>query len=153
MAKILKIDLQKSIVSVGMDNGELIDVALSEFSFVPQEGQTVNVFKNSEKIIITEGKPAGKTSNQSENDVKETNKITYALLVFFFGWLGINKFYIGDSGAGIITILVMLLSLILLGLPTLIVTTIEFINALVAPADANGNIKLKKVAGFIYIKE
>ncbi len=33
------------------------------------------------------------------------NKITAALLAFFFGWIGVHKFYLGQNFAGIIYIL------------------------------------------------
>lgn len=56
------------------------------------------------------------------------SKIVAALLAFFLGWLGIHKFYLGCSTAGIIMLAGSLGGFILLGIPTMIIAVIGFIE-------------------------
>ena len=64
------------------------------------------------------------------------NRIVAAILAFFFGGLGVHKFYLGKSGAGLVmlllTVLGIFLSFIFIGVPLLfIVGIIAFIEALI----------------------
>lgn len=68
----------------------------------------------------------------------DKNKIVAALLAFFLGGLGIHKFYLGKNTAGIIMLCSTLFGIILLFIPTIIVSVIafiEFIIYLVTPDD------------------
>ncbi|WP_428737720.1 TM2 domain-containing protein [Sulfurimonas sp.] len=58
----------------------------------------------------------------------EKNKIVAALLAFFLGGFGIHKFYLGCTTAGIIMLVVFLGGIILLGIPSMIIGIIAFIE-------------------------
>lgn len=60
----------------------------------------------------------------------DRNRIAAALLAFFLGALGIHKFYMGKSGAGMVMLLVSVFGVVLAGLPTMamgVIALIEFI--------------------------
>ncbi|MEA1672507.1 TM2 domain-containing protein [Nitrospirillum sp. BR 11163] len=60
----------------------------------------------------------------------EKNKLVACLLAFFLGTFGIHKFYLGYTTAGIIMLLVFLFGFILLGIPSVIIGLIAFIEAI-----------------------
>ncbi|WP_108650669.1 TM2 domain-containing protein [Dongshaea marina] len=55
-------------------------------------------------------------------------KITAALLAFFLGAFGAHKFYLGYTKQGVIMLLVFLFGFILLGIPSMIIGIIAFIE-------------------------
>ena len=57
-----------------------------------------------------------------------SKKIAAALFAFFLGALGAHKFYLGYTKQGIIMLLVFLFGFILLGLPSMIIGVIAFIE-------------------------
>jgi len=61
----------------------------------------------------------------------DKNKLVAGLLALFFGWIGIHKFYLGKKSAGIIMLVVSLLGFILLGIPTMVMAMIAFIEAII----------------------
>jgi len=61
----------------------------------------------------------------------DKNKLVAALLALFLGWFGMHKFYLGKKSAGIIMLVVSLLGFILLGIPTMIIGMIAFVEAIV----------------------
>ena len=58
----------------------------------------------------------------------DKNKWVAAILAFLFGILGVHKFYLGKKQAGVIMLVASLVGLILLGIPTLIVSIIAFVE-------------------------
>ncbi len=67
---------------------------------------------------------------------RPVNKVVYCLLAFFLGGLGIHKLYAGKTMMGIIYLVFCYTCI------PAIVAFIEFILALLKPADMNGNIWL-----------
>jgi len=61
----------------------------------------------------------------------DKNKVVAGLLALFFGWIGIHKFYLGRKSAGIIMLVVSLLGFVLLGIPTMVMGFIAFIEAII----------------------
>lgn len=60
---------------------------------------------------------------------KQKSKIVAGLLAIFFGPLAIHKFYLGCTTAGILTILIFFLGFILVGVPSMIITIVVFVEA------------------------
>lgn len=68
------------------------------------------------------------------NNTKAVNKVVYCLLAFFFGGIGVHKFYAGKIGSGI------LYFLFCWTFVPAVVAFIELVVALCKKADVNGNI-------------
>ena len=69
----------------------------------------------------------GSTAGQ----VGDKNKIAAALMAFFLGWLGVHKFYLNKSGAGIIMLLCGTIVWLLFAIPPLVVGVIAFIEFII----------------------
>lgn len=57
-----------------------------------------------------------------------SKKVAAALLAFFFGAFGVHKFYLGYNKQGVIMLLTFLFGFILLGLPSIAIGIIAFIE-------------------------
>lgn len=151
MAKI--IDLKEELVYIGMDDGSITEVRRSDLNFDPYIGDTVELFRSEIKTIVTRkdnaqqyGQNAGININVSAGNnqqqqptyvtsrMKAVNKVTYCLLAFFLGWIGVHKFYSGRPGMGILYIL-----FCWSWIPC-VASIIECIIALCKKADEYGNI-------------
>jgi TM2 domain-containing membrane protein YozV len=154
MSKILEV--RDDIVKIGTDDGKIKEVRREDVNFSPVIGDKVEMFENESSVIVTkieEKKPEENTqqggvnininnsnTNTNPNTVysgegkKVVNKWVYVLLAFFLGGIGAHKFYAGKIGAGICYLL-----FCWTGIPALI-AFIEWIIALCAKADSNGNI-------------
>ncbi|EOX3406180.1 MULTISPECIES: TM2 domain-containing protein [Vibrio] len=60
-----------------------------------------------------------------------SKKIAAALLAFFFGAFGAHKFYLGYTKQGMIMLLVFLFGFILLGLPSIVIGIIAFVEFII----------------------
>lgn len=164
MAKIISI--KDEVVEIGEDGGTLTECRVSDLSFSPRVGDIVDIFRsqNSVRIVLAQNSVQNKGNadfsqsgqgininlsqsiqapNQGLRQAYEisgqpgkvvVNKTTYLILTFCLGGFGIHKFYVGRVGMGILYLL-----FIWTFIPFL-VAGIEFIIALLQPADANGNI-------------
>jgi TM2 domain-containing membrane protein YozV/cold shock CspA family protein len=61
----------------------------------------------------------------------DRNRIAAALLAIFLGSLGLHKFYMGKSGAGIAMLLISLFGVILAGIPTGLMHLIAVIEGII----------------------
>lgn len=155
MAKILSIS--DEAVQIGTDDGQIIEARPSDVKFDARVGDAVDVFTKEDTIIVTKAEPTTYgTASQQQGDGnnininvsntqsvgqptyvqtgKVVNKMTYCLLAFFLGGLGVHKFYAGKTGAGI-AYLVFCWTFV-----PAIIAFVEFIIGLTKHADANGNI-------------
>lgn len=94
MAKILSINDEK--ISVGQDDGKLIEVPVSELSFVPSIGQEVDVFVGSDNVIVTPTENA-KAKNTSKGSSKKIYHKWYfwVIIIVIVGGIG---FAAGNGG-------------------------------------------------------
>ena len=83
--------------------------------------------------------PTKAKENFNQINGKKVNKLTYCLLCFFFGGIGIHKFYVGKTTQGILCLLFSWT-----GIPGLI-ALIDFIIAICQKADKNGNIIIEVI--------
>ncbi|ENM5776485.1 TM2 domain-containing protein [Vibrio mimicus] len=60
-----------------------------------------------------------------------SKKIAAALLAFFFGAFGAHKFYLGYTKQGIIMLLAFLFGFVLLGLPSIVIGIIAFVEFII----------------------
>ncbi len=71
------------------------------------------------------------TSNGASALSGDKNKIVAALLAFFLGWIGIHKFYLGKTTAGVLMLLGGTIGWITFGIIPLIVGVIAFIEFII----------------------
>ncbi len=161
MAKIIKIE--DNIVSVGNDNGELIEIRIEDCNFDPNVGDEVSIFSSDTKVICAKNESSknnetdaqsfaknngininlvqNQNSNNgyddnyySTNSKKVVNKVSYIILAILFGGIGIHKFYSGKTVKGIFYLLFSWT-----GIPS-IIGIIEGICACFKKEDSNGRI-------------
>lgn len=122
--KILDFNIQQSKGIILSDNGERFEFVISEWKSnkSPYVNQIVdfNINENVAESIYT--------ASTKESD---KNKFVAGILALFLGVLGIHKFYLGCTTAGIVMLVVFLLGIILLGIPSFIIGIIAFIEALI----------------------
>lgn len=157
MAKIIKIDEETNIVSIGTDDGKIKEVRQKDFTFKPEIGDIVEIFETETNTIVSkkEIKETNK-ENQSTNGIhinlnnsnntvpqspiyvanntKAVNKVIYCILAFFFGSIGIHKFYAGKISSGVLYFIFCWTFI------PAIIAFIEFIIAVCKKPDAMGNI-------------
>lgn len=156
MGEIIKVEFDS--VVVGLDDGSVIRVNISNINFIPEIGNKVRVFKDENGYLISkinEQKPKNENmvyrepvSNNAYTSSRENitnnyyitpqgkavNKIAYVLLAFFLGGIGAHKFYAGKIGTGILYLIFSWTFI-----PS-IIAFIEFIIALTKTPNENGEI-------------
>lgn len=148
--------IRNDVVEIG-ENGQLFEVRKFDLSFEPRVGDEVDIYRSASqlRVVLAERRSSGGGTHQEGQGVninvnqtvgsngyvpvqngKVVNKVTYALLAFFLGGLGVHKFYEGKTGLGILY-LVFCWTFV-----PMIIALIEGIVALTKTADAYGNITL-----------
>jgi TM2 domain-containing membrane protein YozV len=67
----------------------------------------------------------------NSGQVGQKSKIAAGLLAILLGGLGIHKFYLGYTGAGVIMLLVFIFGFILLALPTIVIGVIALVEGII----------------------
>lgn len=160
MGEIIKIEIDDIVV--GLDDGSVVRVKLSDVNFIPQIGDKVKVFKADDGYLVSKIKEKNFVENHSLNEdfdgddfkvnrieeksnvtnnyyinsynKRPVNKVAYVLLAFFLGGIGSHKFYSGKIGTGIVYLIFSWTFI-----PS-IIAFVEFIIALTKTSDEYGNI-------------
>ena len=77
----------------------------------------------------------------------EKSRIAAALLAFFLGAFGVHKFYLGKNTAGIVMLVVFLFGFILLGIPSMVIGIIAFIEFIIYLVKSDDDFYDQYVAG------
>lgn len=78
--------------------------------------------------FVVENEQATKLYIDKTIATDSSKKVAAALLAFFFGAFGVHKFYLGYNKQGVIMLLTFLFGFILLGLPSIAIGIIAFIE-------------------------
>ncbi len=121
--KLLSYNIQDGVGLISGDDGLRYNFISKDWrdSKSPQINQYVD-FKvnndNAEDIFIVIGSD------------KQKSKIVAGILALFFGPFGVHKFYLGCTAAGFITIILFVFGIALLGIPSLLIAIITFIEGI-----------------------
>ena len=151
MAKI--IDINPKVISIGHPDGSIEEIEALSLNFVPHIGDEVEIFRADTRTIVSkverrqENHGGSAPININMNNIQSVtapqpvyqhgrivNKVVYCVLAFCLGAIGVHKFYSGKIGMGILYLL-----FCWTGIPAF-VALVEFVLALLKPADINGNI-------------
>jgi TM2 domain-containing membrane protein YozV len=148
MQKVLKVDLLNSTVLIGDDEIKTMEsYPLSEFSFSPQEGDIVRIYKNSDKVFIEKVDIEKKASFEDiPFGYRKVNRLAYLLVAIFFGGLGVHKFIVGKVCYGILYLLLCTIGWITIigGIIGIIFVITDIVKiALITGEDSAGNVLLK----------
>lgn len=128
--KILNFNIQESTGIITGNDEKRYNFTTAEWKSDthPAAGQVVDFEADGEnaKGIYLEDVAAAAPTHTDEK-----SKIVAALLAFFLGGLGIHKFYLGCTTAGAIMLVLFLGGFILLGIPSLVIGIISFIEFII----------------------
>ncbi|MGB1262141.1 MAG: TM2 domain-containing protein [Cognaticolwellia sp.] len=120
--KILEFNEESRSGVISGDDGNRYNFEIAQWkgSALPKAGNKIDFSVNGEnaEAIYVESFVAGGASK----------KIAAALFAFFLGAFGAHKFYLGYTKQGVIMLLVFLFGFILLGLPSMIIGIIAFVE-------------------------
>ncbi len=107
MAQILQINGAE--VKIGQEDGKVITVPLASLQFAnPQAGDQVEVYKDGDNYIIRRVEnPCDKQASDTEQSgVRQINKHIFVWIgTFMFGGFGVDRFMRGQTGLGILKLL------------------------------------------------
>ena len=128
--KVLDFNLQTGEGVISANNGE-------RYTFIAAEWKASDIHPTKDIVVDFEVGENNKAYGiyaeipQATIPKESKSKIVAALLAFFLGGLGIHKFYLGCTTAGIIMLAVAILGVFLAGIPTLIIGIIAFIEFII----------------------
>lgn len=120
--KILDFNEESRSGVISGDDGNRYTFEVKEWngSILPKAGNKVD--------FACKGENAEAIYAESFSGGGASKKLTAALFAFFLGAFGAHKFYLGYSKQGVIMLLVFIFGFILLGLPSMIIGIIAFIE-------------------------
>ena len=76
-----------------------------------------------------------------------SKKVTAAILAFFLGAFGAHKFFLGYNKQGVIMLLVFIFGFILLGIPSMVIGVIAFVEFIIYLTKSNEEFEQTYVNG------
>ncbi|MBZ2169472.1 TM2 domain-containing protein [Marinobacter sp. F4216] len=131
---------QSGVISGTDGNRYKLEAANWKGSVAPKAGASVDFSVNgdvAEEIYMDGGQSTGGASK----------KIAAALFAFFLGAFGAHKFYLGYTKQGVIMLLTFLFGFILLGIPSLVIGVIAFIEFIMYLIKSDDEFEATYVAG------
>ncbi len=149
MAEIISIN--GSDVKIGQDDGKVVTVPIASIKYAnPREGDKVQVYQDGDDYIVQRN-----GENCAVDGGKSVNKHVFVWVGnFLFGGFGVDRFMRGQTGLGVLKLLLTLFGWILFGLGTIAVwiwVMVDWITSMVKAYgsaygsdecitfDANGN--------------
>lgn len=125
--KILDFNIQNSEGVISAEDGNRYSFSSSQWkgNKSPAINQMVDFSINED---IAESIYLVSTSN---TDAGAKSKIVAGVLALFLGGFGVHKFYLGCTTAGIIMLVIFIFGFIAIGIPSLVIGIIAFIEALI----------------------
>lgn len=135
--KILDFNIQNSEGVISAEDGNRYSFSSSQWkgNKSPAINQTVDFSINqdiAESIYLV---------SASSTDAGDKSKIVAGILALFLGGFGVHKFYLGCTTAGIIMLVIFLFGFIAIGIPSLVIAIIAFIEALIYFFKSDDNFK------------
>lgn len=120
--KILEFNESERIGIISGEDGNRYELNISEWkgASLPRSGTKVDFSIN--------GQTAEAVYAENHGSAGASKKIAAALFAFFLGAFGAHKFYLGYTKQGVIMLLVFLFGFILLGLPSMVIGIIAFVE-------------------------
>lgn len=116
-------ETRKGLISGDDGNRYQVDIREWKGTAIPRAGTKVDFAvdgENAEAVFL----------DGAARDT-ELKKIIAAVLAFFLGGFGVHKFYLGYNKEGVIMLVVFLFGFILMGIPSLIIGVIAFVEFII----------------------
>lgn len=129
--KILDFNSENRTGIITADDGNRynFDVAQWKSSVLPKNGAKVD-------FSVNNGSAEAIYQEQAAADIG-SKKVTAAILAFFLGAFGAHKFFLGYNKQGAIMLLVFIFGFILLGIPSMIIGVIAFVEFIIYLTKSN----------------
>jgi len=103
------------------------------FSIADVKGTSKIVRASNVDFAVDDGvaKDIYKAVSSVETFTGEKNKIVAGVLALFLGAFGVHKFYLGRMKQGVIMVVVFFLGFILLGIPSMVIGIIAFVEGII----------------------
>lgn len=154
MFKVIKVD-DENVYIASSESGKTLKINKAKLDWEVKVYDYVEFYDAGGEIIVTkipteeallilqkdqaqkqQTQPQIIVTNNPATQSNKVNKVSYALLAWFLGGIGIHHFYAGKTAAGVMSILFCWTFI-----PS-IVAFINFINALCKTSDKDGNIEI-----------
>ncbi|MGI0117304.1 TM2 domain-containing protein [Zooshikella sp. RANM57] len=120
--KILNFDASTKTGIISGDDGKRYNFQAKDWKSASEPRATLKV------DFAVNGELAIEIYADSSSSSGSSKKIAAALFAFFLGAFGAHKFYLGYTKQGVIMLLVFIFGMILLGIPSMIIGIIAFIE-------------------------
>lgn len=139
--KVLEFNTANRTGTISADDGNRYAFSVDQWksAILPKAGSRVDFSIN--------GSNAEAIFQDGTTTLGNSKKIPAALLAFFLGAFGAHKFYLGYNAQGIIMLLVFLFGWILLGIPSIIICVVAFIEFIIYLTKSDEDFEQTYVAG------